>query len=121
MILLLNPRYDAGLTPAQRLRVLGPYGCLPQAMARAMYTRHYGTNTILWGIIPEKFWYWPSNVFKWLILPQLIWISKNVVIPLPVMYGLRYSTYAFVILLSATEFMQPAYDLQRKLATFPGR
>lgn len=112
---LLNPRYDEGLTPAQRLRVFGPYGCMPEAMARSMYTRRYSTDTILWGIIPERFWYWPAKLFKLLILPQLIWISKNVVIPLPIMYGLRHSAYALAMLLSFVEFMQMAYDLQRKL------
>ena len=78
-------------------------------------TVRYDQNSIMWGIIPDWAWYWPTKFFQWLILPKLIWIGKNVVIPIPIMVSLRQSAYRLALLLSWLEIISAFYEFQRRV------
>ena len=112
---LLNPRYDQGMSAAQRLKIFGPYGCINTALANQMYTVRWGTGSMLWGVMPDRFWYWPTKICQWVFLPPLIWVSKHVVIPLPIMYTLRHSAYGLALCCSFMEFLSVLNDLLRKM------
>ena len=110
-----NPRYDKGMSTAQRTKIFGPYGALTASGAKKMFTVRWDRDSILWGVLPDSFWYWPTKICQWLILPPLIWVSKHVVLPLPLMFFLRRSSYVLAMFLTLMEFLGVIYDAQRKL------
>ena len=93
----------------------GPRGCLTEVEAKGLFAVHYGRDSLMWGCLPDWFFYWPTKFCKWVVLPQLIWLGNNVIIPLPMMVFLRGASYHLGLLIGAFQFVDGANQIIRFL------
>ena len=90
----IDPDYEKGLTPEQILKKYGPGGCsdMPGATEMLIEPCYIGLKMLPFKV-PESLTKYPIKVLRWLFLPPLLWVGKNIVIPRPVMVSARYSSY----------------------------
>ena len=86
----LDPLFDANLTKLGAIKKYGPPGVTTLAYNAHLFTVKWGRESIMWGLLPEWFWYLPTKFCKWAVVPHLKWIGCNIHIPLSVMSFLRW-------------------------------
>ena len=76
----LNPLFDAKRSKLQSTRKYGPPGVTTVAHNAQFFTVKC-RNRILWGSLPDWFWYLPIKFCEWVVVPHLKWIGYDVYIP----------------------------------------
>merc|ERR1712226_703934 len=41
--------------------------------------RRWGRDSMMWGVLPDWFWVWPTKFCEWAVLPHLKWLGRNVI------------------------------------------
>lgn len=112
----LNPNYAAGLSAAEAARKYGPPGVMTEAYAKQIYTVEYSKDSLMWNLVPDWFYYFPTKFCNWCIVPKLVWLTNNVIIPLPIMTFLRLTAYHVALFIGAMEMVDIANSIIRKLS-----
>ena len=114
----LDPLFDANLTKLEAVRKYGPPGAPTLAYNAYIFTVKWGRESIMWGLLPEWFWYFPTKFCKWAVVPHLKWIGCNIHIPLSVMSFLRYGAWYSALLIGAFELADLANGFYRAVEPF---
>ena len=109
----LDPLFDANLMKLEAVRKYGPPGAPTLAYNAYIFTVKWGRESIMWGLLPEWFWYFPTKFCKWAVVPHLKWIGCNIHIPLSVMSFLRYGAWYSALLIGAFELADLANGFYR--------
>jgi len=70
---------------------------------------------MMWGVLPDWFWVWPTKFCEWAVLPHLKWLGRNVIIPLSVMSFLRRASWHIALFIGIVELVDVANGLIRKI------
>ena len=94
---------------------MGPPGVTTLAFNAQFFTVRWGRDSMMWGLLPDWFWYLPTKFCNWALVPHLKWLGCNVHIPLSVMSGLRYGAWYGALLIGGFELIDVANEIIRRV------